>query len=369
MTEFISGLDLSGLYFKETIKPILDGKFPNLKYSAALIGHGSEVLRFDTEMSRDHDWGPRMMLFLEENNFRNNKKKIDEVLKQSLPLEFHGYSTHFVPNDDGTRHLEPIAHAPVEHLVEILTKNEYFSNYLGLDMSKPISPVDWLTFPQQKLLGITSGAVFHDEIGLNELRKKFSWYPKDVWLYLLASLWQRIGQEEHLMGRAGYVGDELGASIIASRVARDLMRLSFLLERKYAPYPKWFGSAFMDLRIAPELQPELVALTHSQNWQERQNHYSSAIGITARYWNKIADLPAISEKTTQFYGRPFQVINGGNIAKQVAAGIKDEFFSKDLKNSILGSIDLISDNTDLVEDQSLRPYLLSLLKHSRKNRA
>src|ERR687893_36730 len=130
MADFIKGIELSGLFFFEAVKPVLDAEFPRLRYSAARLGSGSEVLGFDDEMSTDHGWGPR---------------------------------------------------------------------------------VD----------------VFHDEAGLGEIRGRFSYYPRDVWLYLLAAGWERVGQEEHLMGRAGIAGDELGSAIIAARLARDLMRLGF----------------------------------------------------------------------------------------------------------------------------------------------
>ncbi len=61
---FVPGLVLAEGFFQEEVRPILEANFPNLKYSAALIGHGSEVLELDTEMSADHHWGPRVMLFL-----------------------------------------------------------------------------------------------------------------------------------------------------------------------------------------------------------------------------------------------------------------------------------------------------------------
>lgn len=38
MTSFIPGVQLAEKFFKEAVKPILDINFPNLKYSAALIG-------------------------------------------------------------------------------------------------------------------------------------------------------------------------------------------------------------------------------------------------------------------------------------------------------------------------------------------
>jgi hypothetical protein len=59
---FVRGLDLCELFYKEAVKPILAQSFPDLVYSAALIGLGSEVLGFDTPQSMDHDWGPRLML-------------------------------------------------------------------------------------------------------------------------------------------------------------------------------------------------------------------------------------------------------------------------------------------------------------------
>ena len=63
---FIKGLELGELFYTEAVKPILAKYFADLTYSAALIGTGSEVLGFDTPQSMDHDWGPRLMLFLTE---------------------------------------------------------------------------------------------------------------------------------------------------------------------------------------------------------------------------------------------------------------------------------------------------------------
>ena len=63
---FTKGLKLSELFYEEAVKPILAESFPDLTYSTALMGLGSEVLELDTPQSMDHDWGPRLMLFLTE---------------------------------------------------------------------------------------------------------------------------------------------------------------------------------------------------------------------------------------------------------------------------------------------------------------
>lgn len=42
-----------------------------------------------------------------------------------------------------------------------------------------------MCFPEHKLLATTEGKIFHDELGLNTIGKKFKYFPKDIWLHLL----------------------------------------------------------------------------------------------------------------------------------------------------------------------------------------
>src|SRR5437870_10329818 len=87
MPVFVSGLDLSRRFFREIVRPLLAPAFPNLHYAAALLGPGSEVLGFDTEMSVDHDWGPRLFLFLREEDAEQGDAIVD-LLSQQLPETF-----------------------------------------------------------------------------------------------------------------------------------------------------------------------------------------------------------------------------------------------------------------------------------------
>ena len=92
---FIKGLRLAELFYKEAVRPILAARFPDLAYSAALLGRGSEVLGFDTPQSMDHDWGPRLMLFLKASDKEVYAGQIDQCLRRELPPEIHGYPTSF----------------------------------------------------------------------------------------------------------------------------------------------------------------------------------------------------------------------------------------------------------------------------------
>ena len=55
MPDFVPGIELCGAFYAQVVRPALAVAFPDLRYSAALLGTGSEVLGFDTERSTDTD--------------------------------------------------------------------------------------------------------------------------------------------------------------------------------------------------------------------------------------------------------------------------------------------------------------------------
>ena len=363
MPEFIKGLELSRLFFEEAVRPLLEEAFPSLRYAAALVGAGSEVLGFDTEMSADHGWGPRLELFLDEADYEGERPRVDALLRRGLPHTFRGYPTSFTepdPNDNGTQHLEARNAGPVDHKVGLMTARGFFLNYLAFDVERDIEPADWLTFPEQKLRTVGAGGVFHDEIGLEGVRRRFAYYPRDVWLYQLASAWARVGQEEHLMGRAGSVGDELGSALIGARLVRDLMRLCFLSERTYAPYPKWFGTAFEQLSCAAGLSPHLRAALAAPSWQERERHLVAAYRLVAEAHNRLGLTAPLPTEPRDFFGRPFRVIELHGFARSTLALIRDGRVRRIAARRPVGGIDLFSDSTDLVSHAPWRGTLRRL---------
>lgn len=358
--DFIPGLKLSELFYQEVVQPLLDTHFPNLHHSAALIGNGSEVLGFDTPMSRDHDWGPRLQLFLFGADFEQHGQVVNEMLANELPYEFHGHSTNFSPpdpNDNGTQLAESIETGPVNHRIQVTTISSYFREYLDTDTEQPMQTADWLSLSEQRLRAITAGKIYHDDLGLVQVQEQFHYYPHDVWLYLLACGWARIGQEEHLMGRAGYVGDEIGSALLGSRLVRDVMRLCFLMERTYAPYPKWFGTAFKLLDCADGLTADLMGALTAVTWQERERHLIPAYETIAHMHNQLGLTEPMPEKVTSFHGRPFQVIAFHGFSDALLAQIQDPSVKKLAARSSIGSLDQFSDSTDLTSYLEWRPKI------------
>jgi Domain of unknown function (DUF4037) len=343
---FIQGLKLSELLYEEAVKPILAAHWPQLAYSAALLGPGSEVLGFDTLQSKDHDWGPRLLLFLGREDLETHQEAIDQALRQELPAQIHGY-----PTDLASRMTEGAAPASarrggVAHSVRLTSTHAFFYHWLRWDPDRELRAVDWVTFPEQNLRSVTAGRVFHDELALEPVRTKLRYYPRDVWLYLLATQWRRISQEEPFMGRCGQVGDEVGSRLVAARLVRDLMRLCFLMERQYAPYIKWLGTAFGHLHCAGPLVPLFLRALGADSWPEREQALTPAYEFVARMHNDLGITEPLSAKVQPFHDRPFQVLNSERFADAIQATISDPIVRALPPN--LGAIDQFVDSTDVL---------------------
>jgi hypothetical protein len=337
---------------------------PGLRYSAGLLGSGSEVLGYDTVMSRDHHWGPRAMLFLSAVDLAEHGEQLRSVLGDELPREYGGFSTSFSapnPEDSGVQNLEMVTEGPVNHRVDLLNPSVWFREYLGVEAATREPTVrEWLVVPQQKLRSVVAGELSRDDMGVQAIRDRLRWYPEDVWRYVLASCWMRISQDEHLMGRAGHVGDELGSAIIAARLVRDVMRLGFYMERVYPPYAKWFGTAFRELDCAAELTPHLSAALAAHDYGERGRHLADAYRVAAHRHNALALTEPLDEDPELFHGRPFPVIFGERFARALVAGVRDPELDGICGKRLIGSVDLFSDSTDLLEDTGLNDALQGL---------
>ena len=73
MAKFIKGLALCREFFHEEAEPILKKQYPELRYSAGLIGYGSDVLGYDDPVSRDHMWGTAFLLVFTRKGFDAEK--------------------------------------------------------------------------------------------------------------------------------------------------------------------------------------------------------------------------------------------------------------------------------------------------------
>jgi len=337
---FVPGLELARAFYEEAVAPLL-GDTP---HSAALLGWGSEVLGFDTSRSTDHGWGPRLQVFVRGEEVR----RVGRVIDEGLPDEFHGWPTRFGWDE-----------VPASHHVEVGPLEDWLKARLGFDLRRGITTREWLATPQQILLEVTGRAVFHDGLGdLTTAREKLGWYPDEVWLWLMACQWRRIDQEEPFVGRTAEVGDELGSRVVAARLVRDVMRMCFLQERRYAPYSKWLGSAFRELdghRALGDLLLDVLAATEyeareallvdvAQSLAGRHN----ALGVTAR----------VEENVRFFHDRPYRVLGSARFVDACLERVADPWLRS---LPLTGAVDQFVDSTDVLSKPGVFPETASLL--------
>lgn len=339
---FLDGRELARVYYDELVGPLLAARWPGLRHAAGRLGHGSDVLGLDDETSRDHDWGLRLSLFVDEDRVN----EIRQFLEGALPPTFRGLPTRFAFTGQKVE----------EHHVDVATVADFVVARLGFDPRRSLSVEDWLSVSGQAVLEIVGGPVFIDSSGeIGAVRRLLEWYPDDVWKYVLASDWIRIGEELPLMSRAGHRGDELGSRVIAARIVDMAVHLAFLIERRWAPYSKWRGTLFATLGCAPRLAPKLQAAVDAPEWRSRQTALGQALEelLVAQ---RDAGLAAPDRATVAFYDRPYL-----HPAPEIAALIRNGIADREILAlpAGIGSVEQRTDSVPLLVDPMARRRLVA----------
>ena len=325
--EFVPALELNAGFYRDVVAPLVGDR----THGAALLGRGSELLGFDTERSTDHGWGPRVQVFVTAAEVA----PLRTVIEAGLPDDYRGWPVRFGWDE-----------VPVTHHVTVSTLDDWLGRQLGCNPLDEMTFVDWLTIPQQHLLGVVRGAVYHDATGaLAAVRDRLAYFPPDLALWMLACQWRRIWQVEPLVGRTAEVGDEAGSRLVASRIVRDLMRLHFLLARVYWPYDKWFGSAYRALPSSADVLPALEAALDAPDHSHREDALVAAYEALGRLHNETGRTDTVDPRVSFFYARPFRVPKSDRFVDACLRRVHDPWLRS---LPLVGSIDQFVDATDVL---------------------
>jgi hypothetical protein len=342
MDDAATGIALSRAYFDDVVEPILADRFPGLAYSAGRLGTGSDVLRLDDATSRDHDWGLRLTVLLTDDAPEpDSSAAVSAELDRMLPDSFRGLPTRFAFTGE----------TESRHHIDVDSISHFLSSRLGFDPRNGMGTEEWLSLSGQSVLEVTAGAVFVDRAGrLEETRRALTWYPRDLWLYVLACDWLRIAQELPLMGRAADVGDDTGSRIIAARLAHAVMHLTFLLEQRWAPYAKWYGSLFSQLPLASAVGPAVDLILTARTLEERQDATAAALQTLLNRQHALA-LSSVARATVPFWDRPY-LHPDPSIAAELLGAVRDP----DVRTlpAGRGSVEQRTDNVDVLVDPAAR---------------
>ena len=359
MPEFIPGRELSARFFEEIAVPILRRQFPALPFSAGLLGYGSDVLGYDDPVSTDHMWGPRFYLFLREEDM-SKAPLIMRAFSEGFPTWYLGYCVHFSepdPEDNGVRHPEPEHTGPVSPLVFIHTPEGYLRGYLGTGSLEGLEPADWLSFSEHRLLALRRARFFRDDLGFAAKLQALHFYPEPVRLYLLASHWSLIAEEQAFVRRCADVGDEAGSVLACARIAERLMRLMFLYCGEYAPYSKWFGTAFSRLPVEPDIREAILGALSAREIGEREERLVQAQYLVAGVHNASGLTPPVEVRVQNYFSRHIRVIFADRIARAIAAQLEGTPLSR---LPLIGTLSAVANFTAISDSPQERGRVRAL---------
>ena len=324
----VNGGDLARQYYESVVAPLLAEFDGGMAHAAGRLGQGSDVLGFDDAMSRDHDWGLRLTLLVEAEHVAT----LAEFIESRLPTEYLGYPTRFPLTTNGE----------TRHRIDIDTAQQFSFALLGVDATSELTVPEWLSLSGQSILEVIAGPLFEDSLGtITTIRHQLRWYPDDLWRHVVAKSWARLAEELPLVGRAGMRGDELGSSVIGARLVSIAMHLGFQLERTWAPYPKWFGTAFQALPNASACTPALSATLSATSWQDRETHLVHACKQLYEFQRTTA-LPTVDGPMIEpFHDRPFPTVSQTAIDALTTSTLPGASIG-------VGSIDQWTDNVALL---------------------
>lgn len=255
----LTGLELSRLYYEEIIRPVIDKEYPELEghYCAGLFGEGSDAYGYDDITSRDHDWGPGVILLI------NNRKFFDRYGQrlQSLLCEiadktdtFHGYTPDRSTLKKGRRgvfltedYITGVTGVDSFGVTEVLTeKPSADSGPIPGEMAEALLQ----NAPEYALAAIVNGEVFHDPEGIfTEIRKKLqSYYPPErrrSMLMQYAALYSQNAQYNYL--RMKRRNDSLTADMLLTEGLKAAARIRYCLAGRYVPHDKWLFRGLRDI--------------------------------------------------------------------------------------------------------------------------
>ena len=336
----LSGAELARRFFTDVVEPLLSRARPGLGYAAARLGSGSDVLGLDDAMSRDHDWGCRLTLLVDE-DAREQVPQISQLLEAALPERFGEFPVRFPLTWDSS----------VSHQVEVATVAGFAASRLGVDPTGGLSALDWLTVTGQSVLEVTAGPVFADRTRtLAAVRSLLAWYPPDVERYVLAAGWQRLCQSLPMVGRSAEAGDELGSRLLSAGLASDLVGLAFALSRRWAPYAKWRGTVFRSLPVAVRLGPLLDTAVAASRWRERENALTAACELLLDLQRAYGQ-PAPAGAVIPFFDRPYRTVDHA-VPDALLAGIADPDVAR--LPPVVGAIEQWADSTDVLSSPGRR---------------
>ena len=228
----------SRIFYENKVANMLHDKFPEYesRIAVGIAGEGSDCFGYDDLVSRDHDFGTGVCLWLTDEDM--------ELIGEKLTKEYDRLAY-----GSGNMGLS----ARLRDRRGVMTIHDFYSNILNIDCDTEncvITLRQWRALDRACLATAVNGEVFRDDFGVFTAFRRLllGFYPEDIRRERLADELHRFAAALQVnYARCMTRGDTVAAELCRARGLASAMELFFLMKREYPPYYKWTYRALNEL--------------------------------------------------------------------------------------------------------------------------
>ena len=260
-------MDKNKYFYEHEVAGLIHTKFREYenRIAVGIAGEGSDCFGYDDEISRDHDFGTGVCLWVTDEDMKRFGYLLSIAYNELVDRKERSWYTERLRERRG-----------------VMTIHDFYSNILQIDCDVyhcRMSEKDWYTLDHSCLATATNGEVFRDDLGVFSSFRSLlmEYYPDRIWK-------RRIAEQLHLYASSLQVnyarcmvrGDTVAAELGRAQGIKSAMELFFLLKRKYPPYYKWTYRALKELdregRFCTILQELADTGISREAWQSTRYH-------------------------------------------------------------------------------------------------
>lgn len=282
-------------FYDNFVAGMIRSRFPEYesRIAVGIVGEGSDCFGYDDEISRDHDFGTGVCLWLTDEDMTRVGGRLSEAYNELVDSAERSFFTERLRERRG-----------------VMTISRFYSNVLNIeiDAEKPVlTEEQWYKLDHSCLKTATNGEVFRDDPGVFTAFRRYlmGYYPESVWR-------ARIAEQLHGYASAFQVnyarcmsrGDTVAAELCRARGISSAMELFFLLKREYPPYYKWTFRALGELDaegiVAAKLRELSLERIRPEAWEgtrylpNRLNYKDRIVSLSEEIACEIEDMLARS---------------------------------------------------------------------------
>ncbi|MBO4384893.1 MAG: DUF4037 domain-containing protein [Clostridia bacterium] len=259
--------DKNRWFYDNCVAEMIHRRFPQYegRIAVGIAGEGSDCFGYDDEISRDHDFGTGVCLWLTDEDMARFGNLLSIAYNELVDSVERSYLTERLRERRG-----------------VMSIRRFYSNILNIecDAETPsLSEEQWYRLDHSCLKTATNGEVFRDDLGVFTAFRRYlmGYYPDRVWRMRIAEqLHEYASSFQVNYARCMTRRDTVAAELCRARGISSAMELFFLLKREYPPYYKWTFRALGELDTEGALTAKLRELSEErirpEAWEGTRYH-------------------------------------------------------------------------------------------------